>query len=97
MNYILYKSIFIVLSITGIVFSNSFNHNQLIIEYLFSSSAESKYQELLSLRALNYKDAKDVIEIQNVISNNTKLDFDSYSEILLSHKIDTKLGKKKLI
>ena len=96
MNYILYKSIFIVLSITGIVFSNSFNHNQLIIEYLFSSSAESKYQELLSLRALNYKDAKDVIEIQNVISNNTKLDFDSYSEILLSHEIDTKLGEKNL-
>ena len=68
----------------------------MIIEYLFSSSAESKYQELLSLRALNYKDAKDIIEIQNVISKNTKLDFDSYSEILLSHKIDTKLGKKNL-
>ena len=59
--------------------ANNFDHERMLLEYLFSFSAESKYQEMIDMRIKNEIDkAKEFMDIQNIIKNNVNLDINSY-------------------
>tara|TARA_B100000315_G_C14495583_1_gene549795 strand:- start:37 stop:1200 length:1164 start_codon:yes stop_codon:yes gene_type:complete len=96
MSYNWKKIVLFTLSIIVIADANNFNHDKMLLEYLFSFSAENKYNDLMDLRSLNYKKAKEILEIEDVMSQNTNLDFDSYVGILLPYDIDPKLGRAEI-
>ena len=76
------------------LFANDMPLDEILLEYLLSYAAETKYNELVEIRAYKYDGAENLLQIEDVIEKNVSLDIDEYSKKLIPYSINVEDGKR---